>query len=117
MGELAAGLTHELNQPLSAIMSYGEARIRLLQGTNLRSDKLMLNIERIGQMAERAGKIIRRLRDFVGRRDTHRSTLDVNRLIAEVANLIAAEGRYPNIVLYIDFAHGPMTVIVDAIQV
>ena len=117
MGELATGLAHELNQPLSAIMNYGEATRRLLQGSNFRSDKLMHNIERIGQMAERAGKIIRRLRDFVGRRETRRSTLDVNRLIGEVANLIAAEGRYRNIALHMDLADGPMTVMVDAIQI
>lgn len=63
-----------------------------------------------------AGKIVRRLRDFVGRSETRRSTLDANRPIGEVGHLIEAEGRFRNIEFCMDRAHGSMTVMMDAIQ-
>ena len=68
MGEMASTLAHELNQPLSAIANYMKGSRRLLeQDTDERATMIREAIDNAAEQAMRAGQIIRRLRDFVGR--------------------------------------------------
>ncbi len=74
MSQMVSGLAHELNQPLSAIANFAQAcRYRILISKLKNWDTLLESVEQIALQADRAGQIIRRLRDFVRRADSSRA--------------------------------------------
>src|SRR6516164_9056386 len=82
MGQMASALAHELNQPLLAIVGYMKGSRRLLESTAEDSSGLLRDaMDKAGDQALRAGQIIRRLREFVGRGDSERRVESVKRLI------------------------------------
>jgi two-component system, LuxR family, sensor histidine kinase DctS len=76
MGEMASLMSHELNQPLAAISSYATGSLNMLGGSSSLSPQDMQHaMQRISEQAERAGKVIKSVHDFVRRRDqTHEAT-------------------------------------------
>jgi len=97
VGEMASLLSHELNQPLAAISSYATGSMNLLQGGALHdpqlSDTLSSAIQRIGQQAERAGKVIKSVHDFVRRRDQAREAVAPRTLLDDVMPLVSLQAR------------------------
>ncbi|MEN8213084.1 MAG: PhnD/SsuA/transferrin family substrate-binding protein [Pseudomonadota bacterium] len=91
MGEMASGIAHELNQPLTAIATNAYASIRMLESGAISNDKLADVIEKIGFQAERSGEIIRQMRQFVRKELPQRSLLDLNEMIEEVLLLVRPE--------------------------
>lgn len=91
MGEMAAGLAHELNQPLCAITTYAQACRRLL-GTNAEPE-LVAAMERVAANAQRAGEMIRQMRSFVRKDNPSVGPADINGLIKDVLELTSAELR------------------------
>ena len=88
MGEMAAALAHELNQPLSAIASYMKGSRRLLERpTEKEIGQIRDAMDKAAEQALRAGQIIRRLRDFVSRGETERHVESVKKLIEEASAL------------------------------
>jgi PAS domain S-box-containing protein len=98
MGEIATGLAHELNQPLTAIANYAESSARVIANRTPGSDEKLLGwIDRIALNTHRAGEIIRRLRGFTRKSEPRRSTVEVGTLVQEVIDLLEAETRLQNI--------------------
>ena len=97
VGEMASLLSHELNQPLAAISSYATGSMNLLQGGALHdphlSETLSSAIQRIGQQAERAGKVIKSVHDFVRRRDQAREAVAPRALLDDVMPLVSLQAR------------------------
>ena len=94
MGELAAGIAHEMNQPLSAISSYSQASKRLLLNTSqLNEEKVVAALDKICDQAIRASEVINRLRKFVKKRVAQRESVDLNGLILETVNLAKVDTR------------------------
>jgi two-component system sensor kinase FixL len=94
MGELAAGIAHELNQPLSAISSYSQASKRLLLSrTQINEEKVAATLDKICDQAIRASEVINRLRSFVKKRVSNRQSVDLNELILETVNLAKVDTR------------------------
>ena len=92
MGEMAATLAHELNQPLSAITNFLKGSQRLLADrTDEESTLVREALEKSTEQALRAGQIIRRLRDFVGRGESDRRIESIAK-IAEEASALALVG-------------------------
>lgn len=91
MGEMAAGLAHELNQPLCAITTYSQACTRLL-GADA-DPELVGAMERVAANAQRAGEIIRHMRSFVRKDAPSVGPADLNALIKDVLELTSAELR------------------------
>lgn len=89
VGEMASLLSHELNQPLAAISSYATGSFNLLQGaaTPMTQDLLMA-MRRITEQAERAGKVIKSVHDFVRRRDQAREPVTPQALFDDIMPLI-----------------------------
>ena len=89
VGELASTLAHELNQPLAAISNYTQGIIRRLRGGAWNLDEIVTALEKSGQQADRAGRIIQRARDLVRRREPSFGPCDLNAVVTRVVALIA----------------------------
>ncbi len=95
MGEMAAGLAHELNQPLCAITTYAQASRRLLDTDN--NPQLTQALDRVIANGERAGGIIQQMRAYVRKDAPERTVIDVNAAIREVLALNDPELRQAGI--------------------
>jgi C4-dicarboxylate-specific signal transduction histidine kinase len=94
VGEMVVELTHELNQPLGAISSYTQACKRLLSSDKPDDRKeLLTSLSRAGEQADRAAEIIRRLRRFVTKAQPSQTTIDLNAIIRDVAELTNIDAR------------------------
>ncbi len=97
MGEMAAGIAHELNQPLAAIANYANAAMRLAATQGIAQidpeGDVTLALEQISQQAQRAGEIIRRLRALVQNRETRHESANVNELVNEVIGFTQCDAR------------------------
>lgn len=92
MGELASGLAHELNQPLAAISSYAEGCLqRLNREAAGEAESLRFGLERITHQADRAGRIIRHLREFARVGEPMYSRVAIPDLIHEALELIKGD--------------------------
>jgi len=93
VGEIASSIAHELNQPLAAISSYVLGALRRLRAGRAEPQELAGALEQAGEQAERAGQIIRRVRDFVQLRQPVLAALDLNALAARAASAAAREAE------------------------
>ena len=117
MGEMAAGISHELNQPLAAIANYAQACARLLRKPAPDMPEISGALEQISGQALRAGEIIRRIRSLVRNEDVRRETQDINELIREVHTLLASDARVHDGRLELDLAPALPHVTVDGVQI
>lgn len=117
MGEMAAGLAHELNQPLSAIVNYSQGCIRRLRAGKAGADELLPVVEQVRTQAERAGEIIRRMRNFARKSEPCRAAVDVNAMIREIAELAEPDVRRHQARLRLVLADRMPPVLADMIQI
>lgn len=92
-GEMASALAHELNQPFFAIMNFVGGAIRRAQAGSLGLPELMEVLEHTRVQAERAGRIIRTVRNFTRKSAYHRETVDIRTIVEEIAPFIEIEAR------------------------
>ncbi|WP_291011298.1 PAS domain S-box protein [Hydrogenophaga sp.] len=106
VGEMASLLSHELNQPLAAIASYATGTLNLLEDGNNRGtpDELRQAMRRIGEQADRAGRVIKSVADFVRRREQTREAVAPLDLVDAIAPLLSLQAKKLGIRLQIDFA-------------
>jgi len=88
LGEMATGLAHELGQPLAAITLNAEVAMMLLDRDEPDTAGARERIERMSGVALRAGDIIRNLREFAGRRDTHLGAVDLAVAVSKTRSLV-----------------------------
>ena len=117
MGEMAAGLAHELNQPLYAITNYATGINLRLQTAAADSEELTEVMEKISGQAKRASEIIRRLRNTVQKREPHRSSTDLNDLLQDLLKLAEHELRQNSVSVHLDLHEKLPLVSADAIQI
>lgn len=117
MGEMASGIAHEVNQPLSAISNYTQASINLLRTEIIDREKLTDILYKTQQQALRAGQIIHRMRDFVKSHAKHRSTTDINALIHDAVGLCIAELKENDIKLTFELENNLPPIYVDHVQI
>ncbi len=117
MGEVATGMAHELNQPLSAITNYANGCSRRLKGGIGGSEELVDAMGQISSQAQRASEIIRRLRALVGKQPPIRSQVDLNYLVREVCSFVEFEIGKLEMEIGLDLAPGEIPVDVDLVQI
>jgi two-component system, LuxR family, sensor kinase FixL len=118
MGQMASALAHELNQPLLAIVGYMKGSRRLLEsGAEDRAGLLRDALDKAGDQALRAGQIIRRLREFVGRGDSERRIESVKKLIEEASALALVGTKDQGIRVRFQFDPAIDLVLVDKVQI
>lgn len=117
LGELAAGMAHEINQPLAAIANYAEACLASLVDPAVPSQPLIVPLQRILAAALRGGEIIRRSRRFVQRRPHEVQPESINDLIREVEQLCRPEALRLDVKVELNLASVEPVVPVDGIQI
>jgi two-component system sensor kinase FixL len=118
MGQMASALAHELNQPLTAVINWTQAARRLLN--NQAGDpppKVLEFMNNAIEQADRAGQIIRRLRDFIELGETERQIEDVNRVIEEATALALVGAKETGVRVTFNFSAGLPQVLIDKVQV
>ena len=106
VGEIASSIAHELNQPLAAITSYILGSLRRLRAGKADPGELTGALEQAGEQAERAGQIIRRVRDFVQSRQPVLAALDLNVLVERSAAAAAREAERSGLRLALHLTSG-----------
>jgi two-component system sensor kinase FixL len=117
MGEMAASLAHEINQPLAAITTYAQACQRLLdKGEAPDGAEIRESLVEMGRQALRAGEVIRRLRGFVANRAVRPELIGCNRLLEDAVALARPDLRANDVQLKLDVAPNLPDVMADAVQ-
>ncbi len=117
IGEMAAGVAHELNQPLTAIANYAQACDRLLARPGADLTDVRAALREIAAQAVRAGDIIRRLRTLARTHQMERASADINSVIREILELMQTDARVHSARLQLDLADNLPSVSVDRIQI
>ncbi len=118
MGEMASALAHELNQPLSAIANYLRGAQRLLdKGDPADLPRLTEALAKAGDQALRAGDVIHRLRDFVGRGETERRVESLAKLVEEASALAFVGAKELGVRVTMQFDPTADLVLADRVQI
>lgn len=91
LGELVAGLAHELNQPLTAILSNAQAARRLLASGRPDPDELRETLDDIVRDDKRASEVIQHLRHLLRKRETESEVFPIQETLREVLGLVSSE--------------------------
>ncbi len=91
MQELAAGLAHDLNQPLAAITNYAKGTMLRMQSGNVDPGEIGEGLERIATQALRAGEIVRRMRNLMRHAGASAESIQVNDLVRSTVTLLHSE--------------------------
>ncbi len=116
LGEMTASIAHEINQPLSGVVTNSSACLRWLAGDSPNLDEAREAVRRIMRDGNRATDVISRIRALVSKTDTEKSRLDVNDAIQEVAALAQGEVRRNSVALRTELAHDLPPVLGDRVQ-
>lgn len=117
MGEMASSLAHELNQPLSAIANYCAGCIKRMQAGNYRFEDLLAAMQKASDQAERAGKIIRRMRDMVKKSDPKREPVSLEELVDEARAFADIEAQRTGTQIEVDIPENLPRIVVDRIMI
>src|SRR6185503_9290697 len=104
MGEMAAGIAHEINQPLSAIATYAQAARRILERDQPDMKTLIDVCTKIDEQALRAGRVIENLRRFIRKQDVRTELIDVNSAVRDIMNLVNADAHADGIQVSTSYA-------------
>jgi len=116
MGELAASIAHEVNQPLTAVTNNANACLRLLARRNLDPEVLRCALEEIVADGTRASAVIARIRAFIKKAPAERKELDINDVIQEVLALARRELSENRVLLELQLTNALPLVLVDRVQ-
>jgi PAS domain S-box-containing protein len=116
MGELTASIAHEVNQPLSGVVSNGSACLRWLAGDAPNVEEAREAARRIVRDGKRAGEVIARVRALVKRAAAPSEKLDLNEIIREVLALVGDEAKKKSVSTRTQFADDLSPVSGDRVQ-
>ena len=117
VGEMASTLAHEINQPLSAIANYNMGAVRRLKSDHWKKEDLVSALEKSAAQAERAGRVVHRVREFLRRREPVREPMSINEVVVDVTELIELEAENASVQIRLDLGHDVPLVSGDRIMV
>ena len=115
-GRVGASIAHEINQPLSAIVTNGSACLRWLAGETPNLAEAREAAERIVRDGNRAGDVMTRIRSFLKKTDTQEAQVDINRIIQEVVLLTQDEAVGKAVMVRTELADDVLLVTGDQVQ-
>lgn len=116
LGELATSIAHEVQQPLSAIVTNGETSLRWLSRDDVNVAKIKQLTTRVVSSARRASEIIQRIRGMAQGRHSERMELDVSDVVEEALHFLRHEIESKSVKLSLDIASPRPRVLADRIQ-
>jgi C4-dicarboxylate-specific signal transduction histidine kinase len=117
MGELVAGIAHEVNQPLFSIQNYAQASGNVLESKDPDRELLKTWNQNIANAAQRAGKIIRRSAQFVRRQEPVREEVPIAEVVGESIDLMSFEIKRKEVTIELVPAESPLPVFIDRVQI
>jgi C4-dicarboxylate-specific signal transduction histidine kinase len=116
MGELTGSLAHELNQPLTGILSNAQAARRILNGRPDDSDQLREVLADIIADVQRAGETIQRIRKVLRKADIETVTLDLNSIVVDVVGLLKSDAIIRNLQIELNLWPGKLDVVGNHVE-
>jgi len=116
MGQLTASISHEVNQPLCAIVTNAQAPLRLLTRESFDLAEAREALQDICQAGQRASAVVTRIRSFLQKTPVQRSPLDINAVVREVATLMRADLARRGVPVKLELAEMLPTVLGDRIE-
>ncbi|HMM77064.1 MAG TPA: PAS domain S-box protein [Gammaproteobacteria bacterium] len=117
LGEMASAIAHEINQPLTAIANHAQAARRLLSTPDVDIETVKEACTQIAEQALRAGQVVRRIRAFVTKRESHKEMANLNEIVRSVLELAAGDAREAGVRIELRLESPPPTVLVDSVQI
>lgn len=117
MGEMAAALAHELNQPLSAILSYTQGCQRLVEECAAVPADVVGYLDKVADQARRAGEIVRHIRRFIQKDEPVMTTMQINDVVHEAAAFISGEAALQHVNVVMRLQPGNLPVRVERIAI
>lgn len=117
MGEMASGIAHEVNQPLSAVVNYTQVCLQFIQNENPDLAKIGEIMHKANQQALKAGQIIHSMREFVKPRKIHRSTVDINALIYDAISIFESDFKQHLVAMRFELTKNLPHVYIDQVQI
>ena len=117
MGEMAAAMAHELNQPLTAIANYAAASMRLLDKSTDNIGDVKGALQEIYDQAHRAGEVIRRTRNFTKSTDSIRGEISLIDVVKPIRSLAELDAKANNMRLRWEIPEDLPAIDVDPIQI
>ncbi|WP_431204985.1 PAS domain-containing sensor histidine kinase [Bradyrhizobium betae] len=116
LGELSASIAHEVNQPLAAIVTSGEAGLRWLRRDVPDLKEVAATIVHVVAEGRRASEVVARVRTFLKKAPAQQGSLDIAEIIQEAALLVARELANDDVALTVETEHGLRPIRGDRIQ-
>jgi len=116
VGEFAAAIAHEVNQPLAAVVTNGQACLRWLAAEPPGMAKAQEAAERIVRDGKEAGEVVRRIRALFKQAAIEKIELDLNEVIGEVLHLLTGETARKRVVVETDLGQDLAPVVGDRVQ-
>jgi len=117
MDEMAAGLAHELNQPLSAISHYIDAAQTLLNVEPNINNKLLEIMQSASEQVLRAGEIVRHCRQFASKQPMEKCSIDLNDLTQETVRFLNSDAQDNNISIQVTLDDQLPSIEIDKVQI
>jgi signal transduction histidine kinase len=116
MGEMAASIAHEINQPLAAVVNNANAGLRWLSNRPPNTEEVRAALTRIANDGERGGRIIESIRAMLKKGVRERSEIDLNELIRDVMRLTQGQFQRHGVLIRSELADDLPSVLADRIQ-
>lgn len=117
LGEMASAIAHEINQPLTAIANHAQAARRLLAMADHDVETVQEACAQIAEQALRAGQVVRRIRAFVTKRESHKEVTALNEIVRSVLELAAGDAREARARIDLRLVTPSPSVLVDSVQI
>lgn len=117
MGELTASLAHEINQPLAAIANYATGSVRRIDRDSIEANDLKTVLSTIAREAQRAGEVIRRVRDLVRKGEVSLTQLELNAVVREAVEISSPQARRLGVTLMVLLDDDLPPILADKVQV
>jgi two-component system sensor kinase FixL len=117
LGEMAAGIAHEINQPLTAISMYAQSGLRFLRRQEPQLQRLEDALDKLSQQAHRAGAVIERMQEMTRPHQSHREVVAPNQLLRVIHDLGEVEAQIRNFIIVLRLDDDLPQVNCDPIQI
>ncbi len=117
LGEIASTLAHELNQPLAAIASYNAGVINSLKRDGFTDADVHDALQRLGEQAAQAGRIVQRIREFLTRREPERESCEIHQVVVNAIALFRRELDRHQVVIKLNNLNEAVRVTADPVLI